>query len=314
MLSHLQRSAGLGVAAACLGCGPSGSSMAEGGASSATMETLGTTSETSTSPSESTWSTVDASSSTLATSEATETGNQDGCAPPNPDVFASSAGALTDNWPDGGTLDATCDAVEFVDHRTLRLTCMHPETGLPAEVVVSFSAGAVGSQLDDLPGTTGLLVSFFNPPRGSIGCIGCNDLRIHDSDGRLIALSSATWLFDSIPAEGTAIDLSAAKWLDPGSDAYENWSAPFGEMQMRHVGCAPRASLRPGSETETPLALEFMADNGLVAVYDRNIEYGVEVDGQRFDVLVSDAFFRGDLNCGDCPFTEGSYLVLRSGP
>lgn len=316
LLGGFARRAVLGVAS--LG----GVSCTRGGGSTTTDSEAGTlgsltssetVAETTPSLTESTSSSVDSSGSTIATAEATETGNQDGCPPPDPTVFASSAGALTQDWPEGGTLDTPCDAVDLsVDKTTLRLSCVHPETSLAVEVVVSFPPGAVESQLDALPGTNGLLVSFYNPPRGSIGCSGCNDLRIHDADGRLIVLSNGTLLFDFVPAEGVAVDVTGAKWLEPRSEDYQNWSAPFGELQMRHVGCAPRASLRPGAETETPMAIEFIADDGLELVYDRNVEYGVEVDGQRFDVLVSDAFFRGMLNCGDCPFTVGSFLVLRS--
>jgi hypothetical protein len=227
-------------------------------------------------------------------------------------VFASSAGALTDDWPEGGTLDAVCEAVELTgDKTTLRLSCPHPETMLPVEVVISFPPDVVEGQLDDLPGMTDLQVSFFNPPRGTIGCTGCNDLRIRSSSGELLVLSNVTWLYESVPAEGTAIDLGGPEWLDPESEDYETWTAPFGGIVMRHVGCAPRASLRPGSETETPLAVEVMTDV-VVPVYDRNIESAIEVGDERFDVIVSDAFFRGPLTCGDCPFTVASFLVLRS--
>ena len=237
----------------------------------------------------------------------------DGCPEADPEISAGSALALTlpGEWPEGGTLDAACEAVDFEPEApfALRLSCTHPETALPA--VVRLRVSGDDGQLDGLPGTSGLRVSFYNPPRGSIGCSVCNDLSIRDAAGDLILLSHSTWLFETVP-EGAAVDVGGAGWLEPGSEEFESWSAPFDDLQIRNVGCAPRAALRPGAETETPLALELMADTGPVAIYDRTAERGLEVDGQRFDIIVSDAFVRGPFNCGDCPITEGVFLVLRS--
>jgi len=245
----------------------------------------------------------------------TETGVVDECPAPDPTVFSSGAIVLTNpgEWPEGATLDAVCDAVTLDEGREiLYLTCAHPETRSAAEVRVRFSAGSLGAQLDDLPGTSGLQVSFWNPPAGSINCGSCSDLSIRDAADELIVLSFARWWFETVP-EGGGLDVKGAGWLEPGSPEYETWSEPFDDIRIRNVGCAPRASLRPGSETETPLAFEFVGDAGVVAVYDRNLEAGVQVDGAQFDVNVSDAFFRGPLTCGDCAVTEGVFLILRSG-
>lgn len=261
-----------------------------------------------------TTSSADSSGSTIATSEASDTGMPDTCAAADPDAPISAGGlALTQAWPDGGTLDAQCDAIEWLhDPTRLRLSCVHPETMLPVDVDIRMS-DEVRETLDALPGTSGLRVSFYNPPRGSIGCLACFDLTIRSSDGELLALFHAT--MSPYPVrQGAGIDMTGAVWLEPDSAEYDEWSAPFDEIQLRDVGCAPRASLRPGSDTETPLAVELTADGATISIYDRNVEEGVEIDGQRFDVHVSDAFSRGPLNCGDCPGTEAVFAIVRSSP
>jgi hypothetical protein len=246
-------------------------------------------------------------------SESSDTGAQDNCPAADLEISASSAGVLTQDWPEGGTVDAPCEVQELSDDKTtLRLSCLHPDKMVPVEVVYSFPPGVIGTQLDGLVGETGVLASFYNEPPRSIDCLGCNDLRLRDAGGDLLVLSNVTRLYGAVPAEGATIDVSAAKWLDLDSPELPTWSAPLGSLHVRHVGCAERASIRPGSDVETPLALEVATDTGLVGVYDRSREYGVEIGGERFDLVVSDAFFRGPLNCGDCPSTLVSFLVVRA--
>jgi hypothetical protein len=172
------------------------------------------------------------------------------------------------------------------------------------------SDAAVDDQLDSILGTDGLSISFYKPTQQINGGPYYGSVTLRDAAGDLILLGHQSYR-DYI-AEGDAFDIGRAGWLEPGSEAYDAWAAPFGEMVIHNGGCAPRDALRPGSETETPLSIEFTGDNGPVAVYDRNIEYGVQVGGQSFDIVVSDAFSRNELNCGDCPVTEGIFLILRS--
>jgi hypothetical protein len=136
---------------------------------------------------------------------------------------------------------------------------------------------------------------------------------IRDGTGDLLLLSHTLNVFDAYPEEGSGFEVGRAGWLTPGTAKHEAWSAPVGAMMMRNMGCGPRENVRPGSETETPLALELTSDAGLVWTYDRTTTFGVQIDGQTFDILVSDAFFRGPLNCGDCPVTESSLLIVRAG-
>ena len=98
---------------------------------------------------------------------------------------------------------------------------------------------------------------------------------------------------------------------------------PIPSPTLRFAGAVGMLRRTMGVETKAPkgyellpepVAIDFTTENGVVSVYDRNIEYGVEVGGQSFDIVVSDAFFRHELNCGDCPVTEGEFLILRSAP
>jgi hypothetical protein len=175
--------------------------------------------------------------------------------------------------------------------------------------VPEFLAG----QLDLLVGARNFSISFYKRPQDGIGCEGCLDLSLRDSRGELVALSHLTQSYGSFPGEGDAFDMTGPAWLDPSTDAYRDFSLPFASVGLRNTGCDTREAIRPGSLEETPLAVEFVAeDEVVVAVYDRNVEHDVSVGGESFDIWVSDAFFRGPLNCGDCPVTVGSFFLLRA--
>ncbi len=239
-------------------------------------------------------------------------GSGDDCAPAQPGVEASSAGVIAFDWPTGPTLDAVCDAVAIDDPIALLLSCAHPETGEPTDVRLSLSEGAVNGQLDGLPGTGGLRLSFYNRPPDAISCFVCNDLSLRDAEGGLILRAHVLRLLDAVPAEGSSFDVSGPGWLEATDDHYAGFSAPFTAITVDNIGCSPRTNLRPGSDIETPLAVRFAYDGGQSELYDRNFLGSVEVGDERFDLRVSDAFFRGPLNCGDCPPTEVSFLILRA--
>lgn len=222
---------------------------------------------------------------------------------------------VTDYWPEYGPVTATCEAISLVQqvqgYLVLSLACAHP-SGETRELLLRLHPDLVDEQLDDLPGTTGLEVSFFVVEEGSIGCRVCSDVVVHDAQGELVLLSNRTSLYDAIIGERVGLDVGGPEWLAPGSPEHAVWSAPFTDLFVRNLGCAPRDAIEPGSDTETPLALQFTSDAGLVSIYDKNSLRGVEVGGQTFDVFVSDAFSRGPLTCGDCAATETGFLILRS--
>lgn len=270
-------------------------------------------------------STAQASSDTGSTSDGTATlgdssstnesttGVGDGCTPPDPDVLQADAVALAPNWPAGGFSDVICDATEIQqDPPAVAFSCAHPETGLPSEVRIRLPAEMLENQLAWLPGVPGLRLSFFVPPEGAIVCFACNHVTIRDPEGGLLLLSHLRYMYDGYLPRGETMEVGKAEWLQPGSIEYAEWSAPFETFNVQNLGCEERASLRVGSQTETPLALEFVSDLGLVRIYDRNAEYGIPVQGVVFDVIVSDAFFRGPLECGDCPVTESIFSVVRA--
>jgi hypothetical protein len=268
-----------------------------------------TTSSSATSESTTT-SSADESSST--STSGMDMGTGDKCPPADEMAAYTAAGAIALDWPDGAFLDATCEALSLFDKPFgIELSCIHPESGDAVPVRLNVS-GNVEDQLDWIPGTTGLRLSFFSPPKGAVSCYACVDVSLRDAEGRLVLLSRSLDLLDAVPAEGAEFDMTGPKFLDPRSAEYQGFSAPFTSIELQHVGCAPRDNIRPGSEVETPLAIEFAFDGGEISLYDRNIAEGVEVGDERFDIIVANAFFRGPLNCGDCPPTEANYLVLRS--
>jgi hypothetical protein len=223
--------------------------------------------------------------------------------------------ALTQDWPDGPFDDVQCEALYLAQEPTaLVLNCIHPDTIEPVEVRMRLPEDTTEEYFAEFLGNQDLRASFFVPPPESIGCILCLHASLRDESGELILLGYSVDLYTSYPAEGVAFDVGRAGWLRPGTPEYDAWIDPFGDLVARNVGCAERESLRPGSDVEIPLALQFTADDGLVSIYDRNEEYGVEVAGQRFDIRVDSAFYRGPLTCGDCPVTEVTFVVLRSPP
>lgn len=220
----------------------------------------------------------------------------------------------TDYWPESGPMTATCEAVSLTARGRgleLRLSCAHPEGG-SRSLGIGLHGGTHDGQLDGLVGTRGLLVSFAIPPEGSIGCNVCGDVVVRDAAGDLVLLGNRTDLLGEVIGEEVGLDVGGPEWFPPGSPEHANWSAPFTDLFVSNLGCAPRHAIDPGSDTEIPLALQFTADEGLVSVYDKSTLFGVEVGRQTFDVFVSDAFSRGPLTCGDCPATETTFLILRS--
>lgn len=292
-----------------LGCGPDSagldaSTRATDHADSSGAPSDGTVSADATSSSSSIDDSTAAESSTTAL--------PDLCPPANPEIYTSGVVAIAQDWPDGGFEDVSCEAVSLArEPHAVLLSCTHPETLVPVDVRINVPESAAEDQLSDIAGASDLRVSFYKTPEGSIGCVFCNHVTIRDATGDLILLGHLRWDY-SYPAEGVAFEVGRAGWLEAGTPAYDAWSAPFEDLVVRNVGCVERENLRPGSDTETPLALQFTADTGVVSIYDRNVEYAIEVGGQRFDILVSDAFFRGPLTCGDCFATESSFLILRS--
>lgn len=304
------------VTSAILGCGGD-SSNAEGSGSSemssGTTENVdSSTAATESATTETSMSASVTSAATLDTSVGTSSGGVDDCPPGDPNQLAASAIANAPEFPSGGFVDVSCDAIS-IEREPSRLvsSCVHPVTRAPTEIRIN-AVSVFENQLAWLPGTSDLRVSFYKKKEDVIGCGACTHLTIRDSAGDLLLLSHTLNLFDAYPDEGSAFEVGKAGWLEPGTPEYEAWSAPFAELMVRNMGCGARENVRPGSESETPLALELGSDNGLVWTYDRTTTPGVEVDGQAFDILVSDAFFRGPLNCGDCPVTESSFLIVRA--
>lgn len=242
------------------------------------------------------------------------------CPPPDPDVSESLAFVQAPDWPESATAVTTecaavslTDAPEFFETLDLQLACAHPEIMEPLEVHFYFSAPSIGEQLDALPGVSGLSASFYWPDPD---LVAPGDLlyqmTLRDEDGALLVLAYSLYLFDATLASGAALEVGRPQWLTPGTDEHEAWNAPLGEMTARNVDCARRESLRPGASFEIPLVVELQADRGPISMYDRSAAYGLAVGGEPFDIIVSDAFMRDRINCGDCPLTEITFLVLRS--
>jgi hypothetical protein len=297
--------------AACQDDAPA-NSPSETSSGTQSLDSSSSTTSSSATSSSTTTSSADESSSTSTSGQ--DMGTGENCPPADAMAAYAAAGAIALEWPDGVSLDATCEALSLFDEPFgIELSCVHPESGEPVPIRLNVS-GSVDDQLNWLPGTTGLRLSFFNPSKDAVSCYACVDVSLRDAEGRLVLLSRSLDLFDAVPAEDAEFDMTGPKYLDARSSEYQSFAFPFTSIQLHHVGCAPRDNLRPGSEVETPLAIEFAFDGGDISLYDRNIAEGVEVGDERFDIIVADAFFRGPLNCGDCPPTEAIYLVLRSSP
>lgn len=134
-----------------------------------------------------------------------ETGTPDDCPAADPAAEGSAALVLAPDWPEGGTLDASCDAVAVEEAPlALLLVCSHPDTAVAVEVRLRFPA-LLDGRLDELVGATDLRASFFNPPRGSITCFRCYDLSVRNADGELLVLSHATYSFGSVVSEGESV-------------------------------------------------------------------------------------------------------------
>lgn len=247
-------------------------------------------------------------------SDETTTGLPDSCPPADPD-FAVGSGlvlSLESDWPFGPTIDANCNVVDVrLEPIGLLLECVHPESQGVVELAMR-TGGAAEAQLAPLVGTMGARLSFYMPEFLGFGCDACLDVSLRDNAGELMVLTRGYSDYDFVRAEGETIELSSPGWLDPRSDAFLTWSDPFDSITARHVGCIERESLRPGSRVETPLEVAFAVGNDVLALYDRNGEQGALFGERTFDIIVSRAFFRGPLNCGDCPATEIAFLVVRS--
>ena len=277
-----------------------------------------TSSETEPATTASTTTDTTTSTTESATADSSSTGNPELCPAPHEGDFSGNLAVLVPDWPEDGPIVAPCEVLSFgpgPDRASdqLRLTCTHPSVPMPIDMDIFLSADAIDTHFDGLAGTS-VVVSYYRPtPEKQVnGGPFYGTVTIRDDGGALILLASQFAWYDAQLAEGDEVEVARPGWLRPGTEAWEVWNDPFGTMMIRNVGCAPREALRPGSPTETPLALEFEADDGPVTVYDHTIEYGVRVDGAPFDVVVSDAFFRHELTCGDCAVTEAKLLLLRS--
>jgi hypothetical protein len=304
---------------AAVACGPSAGGPATGEETGTEPGTsTGPPSAGSTSSGETAFSSSTSESSVSDDSTTSDATTADGAECPAADLDMPPAGAgvgVADYWPESGPMTATCEAISLVaeprGYLVLTLECAHRRGGT-RELRIRLHPDIVDGQLDDMPGTTGLEVSFNVPEEGSIGCSVCGDVVVRDAAGDLVLLGNRTDLYDGIIGERVGLDVGGPEWFPPGSPEHATWSAPFTDLFVRNLGCAPREAIDPGSDTEIPLALQFTSDAGLVSIYDKNSLLGVEVGGQTFDVFVSDAFSRGPLTCGDCAATETTFLILRS--
>lgn len=267
----------------------------------------------------STVDTLPSASSDETAPENEESGLLDFCPAADASVDQAAAFVQAPGWPEETAITASCEGVSiatadgFVGLLDISLDCMDQTSGFTGDVHVYVAESAISGQLDEIPGSENLLLSFWWP---SADVINPGDsifqLSLRSADGSLVLLAYTGSLFDGYLAEGDSLKVGRPFWLTSGTEEYEAWNEPFGEMYLRSIGCPSRESLRPGSSMETPLVVEFGADLGSVEIYDRNFVSQLLVDGEAFDVIVSDAFFRNDLNCAHCPVTAVTFLILRS--
>lgn len=286
--------------------------------SDTTSTTTSSTSESSSASAATTSSADTSSSSSSEVADTSTSGAVDDCPGVDPEVSVGSALVLTmeSNWPIGFTTGAPCDvlSVAYFDEEPigLRLACIHPDSQEVVELVLRIG-GIVEAHLESFVGMNDTRLAFFNPEPSGFGCSVCLDLTLRDSEGGLLVLSKVVGL-DGVLAEGRDFDLTGPAWLEPMDAAYASWSAPFETITAKNLGCNERENLRPGSETETPLAIEFASASDSLLLYDRNAATDVAVGEETLDVIVSRAFFRGALNCANCPVTELAFLIARAEP
>ncbi|MBC8073730.1 MAG: hypothetical protein IAG13_35745 [Deltaproteobacteria bacterium] len=304
----------LAVACACIlpACGPdnSHSEIAENSSSASSPGSTSSTAETS--------GVFESSSATTsAVDESSATGGADACSPAPTEFLNADVGVYANDWPAFGPIEATCtaSAIEPADNpccTDLRLECLAPDGETLVPIRMSFSSETLDTQLDGVVGFPDLVLGFFNPERQINGGPYFGTVSLRDSQGALLLLASQYANSAEQLAVGQEIEMATAGWLAPGSPEAAAWHAPFDSVWLRNAGCAAREALRPGSNTEVPLVIEFDGDEGPLQVDDRTIQYDVPVQGEHFDVIVSDAYYREELTCGDCPVTEAKLLLLRS--
>jgi hypothetical protein len=239
------------------------------------------------------------------------------CASPLDVELNTELAIFANDWPDYGPISATCSVFQVSPDENpccsdIDFRCAHPSSPSPIAIRVIFRRATYGDRLDTLEGASGLRFQFYNPENQIDGGPYYGTVSLRDAAGDLILLASQHMHLSAQLAQGEQVEMAVAGWLDPEDPEYDAWHAPFGPIWLRNIGCPPHDALRPGANIETPLVMQLDGDEGPLTLFDRSIESGVLVGGSRFDLIVSDAFFRDEINCGDCPVTEAKIALVRA--
>lgn len=236
------------------------------------------------------------------------------CPLENPEVGSTAELTFALDWPETGVgVQTSCDVVGIEPSNLrgrveLMLLCLHSDSQVEYEVSFVFKEWLVEPYLEGLLGGQDLLVSFYVRERVmELENPALYQMTIREETGELLLLAySGLWYHPF--QEGEIREVGRASWLR--GPAYEAWNEPFGDMTVRHVGCAWRESAVSTAGVQVlPLLLEFESDNGPVSLYEYNAAYGVELGGEPFDVLVGTTAVIDSPVCEPCPPTRASFII-----
>ena len=151
---------------------------------------------------------------------------------------------------------SSCDDCFDVPHEILRMNCVKAsESGAPHDIQLFTALPEVVPALDSILDEDSVVLRFIGNP-SSVG-----NFTVRSMDGELILLHS----YDVAVRPGETLGFGGAAEYGAA-----DWSAPFGDLTLVDGGCTWRPSpVDTWPEQRLPYALDFIADNGPMQVFDR---------------------------------------------